>query len=210
MARRIKRRVTSRLEFADLVQSGMVGLLQAGQRHGRPDDDDFVGYATRRIRGAMLDAVRAADWSPRSLRRRERAIEAARSRIERTTGESASAAAIARAIGATLEDYFRVVWDISVTVPASLDDLASRAGRAATEYSDGRAGPAELLETDDLLRALAAAVDALPERERVIFLLYYDEDLMMREIGARLHVSESRICQIHTSIITGLRAAMRA
>jgi RNA polymerase sigma factor for flagellar operon FliA len=66
------------------------------------------------------------------------------------------------------------------------------------------------LETDDLLRALAAAVDALPERERVIFLLYYDEDLMMREIGARLQVSESRICQIHTSIITELRAAMRA
>jgi RNA polymerase sigma factor (sigma-70 family) len=132
--------------LADLVQSGIVGLLQAHERYGRPPDDGFAAYATPRIRGAMLDAVRAGDWSPRSLRRRERSIEAAKARIEKSTGE----------------------------------------------------------------RASAAAIDALPERERVIFLLYYDEDLMMREIGARLQVSESRICQIHNSIIKGLRAAMLA
>jgi RNA polymerase sigma factor for flagellar operon FliA len=141
--------------LADLVQSGIVGLLQAHERYGRPPDDGFAAYATPRIRGAMLDAVRAGDWSPRSLRRRERSIEAAKARIEKSTGERASAAAIAHAIGASLEDYFRSVWDISVTVPVSLDDPAPGGGRASTEPTDGSPGPAESLQTHELLRALA-------------------------------------------------------
>jgi RNA polymerase sigma factor for flagellar operon FliA len=196
------------LDVEDLIQTGMVGLLEAAQRYEGRMGASFATFALPRIRGAMLDWSRRSDWGSRSTRRRIKKIEQARVSIETKTGEMAKAPALAEATGMTLDIYFRVVRDVSMSVQLSLDEMA-RSGEdgLSTEPVDDRAGPAEELEREQMVRALSAAIDALPEDERTIFLLYYDEERLMREIGAMYDLSESRISQIHKRTLERLRAA---
>jgi RNA polymerase sigma factor for flagellar operon FliA len=208
IARQMRRRMPGNVELDDVIQSGMVGLLEAAQRYEGRKGSSFVSYAMRRIRGAMLDASRRSDWSPRSLRRRLRDIEAAKRRLELRTGDARSACAVAEAAGITLDQYYRAMRDFSASVQLSLDEPLPADGRRKwLEPADENPGPAEDAEREEVLRRMTTALDALPDHERAILLLYYGEELLMREIGVALAVSESRICQIHKRSINRLRAA---
>jgi RNA polymerase sigma factor FliA len=210
IAYQMARRMPSRVEVDDLVQDGTVGLLQAAQRYEGRRGSSFSSYASRRIRGAIIDGSRRCDWCSRSLRRRIKAIEAARRRIESETGEPGRAAAIAAAVGITLDEYHCTMRDFSAAAQISLDAPEFRAD------SNQRADPAyggdtaeEELDREEILRVLLAKIDALPHLERTIFSLYHEEDYLMREIGAILALSESRVSQLHTRTIERLRAAAR-
>ena len=211
IAYHMMRRMPHSIEVEDLIQTGMVGLLEAAQRYEWRAGSTFSAYATRRIRGAILDSLRRSDWGPRSLRRRLRDIDDAKLGIEQRTGEAAKARTIAESVGMTLDAYFRAMQYFSQSIHMSLDEPAAFAdGQAFADPTDGKAGPAEEMEQDEARRAIAAAIAALPETERVILLLYYDEEFLMREIGVRFAVSESRICQIHKRLIERLRAATQS
>jgi RNA polymerase sigma factor for flagellar operon FliA len=208
IAQHMRRRMPVNIDLDDLIQTGMVGLLEAVQRYEGRKGSSFVSYAMRRIRGAILDAARRSDWSPRSLRRRLRDIEGAKRRLELKTGDSPTAAAIAEAVGITLDQYYRAMRDFNASIQLSLDEpLAAEGRRGWAEPADGNPGPAEAAEREEVLHAMTAAIDALPEHERAVLLLYYGEECLMREIGATFAVSESRICQIHKRTIERLRAA---
>jgi RNA polymerase sigma factor for flagellar operon FliA len=211
IAQRMRKSMPDNIDIDDLIQSGMVGLLEAVQRYESRKGSSFVSFAMRRIRGAILDAARRSDWSPRSLRRRLRDIEAARRRLELLTGDSPTAAAIAVAAGITLDQYHRDMRDFSVSVQVSLDEPmpVEEDDRSWAEPADDNPGPAEAVEREEVWHAMTTAIDALPEHEREILLLYYGEEYLMREIGATLDVSESRICQIHKRTIERLRVATR-
>ncbi len=211
IAHHLRRRMPRNVDVDDLIQTGMVGLLEAAQRYEGRKGSSFATFAIRRIQGAILDASRRSDWSPRSLRRRLRQIEAAKRRLQLETGELPPARAIAAAAGITLDQYYRAMRDLSLSVQLRLDQpLPVDGGRTSVEPVDDNPGPAEAAEREEVLRAMTAAIDALPDHERVILLLYYGEQFLMREIGALLAVSESRICQIHKRTIRQLRAATQS
>jgi len=202
------RRMPRNLDVEDLIQTGIVGLLEAAQRYEGRMGATFETFAVHRIRGAMLDWSRRSDWSSRSMRRRLRNIEEARLRIEMDTGQAASPVALAEATGMSLDIFHRVVRDFNLSIQLSLDEPGlSGEGRVCQEPVDNNAGPAEDLEREQILRAVTAAIESLPEEERAIFLLYHDEELLMREIGDLYGISESRISQIHKRTIERLRAA---
>jgi RNA polymerase sigma factor for flagellar operon FliA len=208
IAHHMRRRMPGNIDLDDLFQTGMVGLLEAVQRFEGRKGSSFVPYATRRIRGAILDAARRSDWSPRSLRRRLRDIEGAKRRLELKTGNSPTAAAIAEAVGITLNQYYRAMRDFNASIQLSLDEPMPAEGRRGwVEPADDNPGPAEAVEREEVLHAMTGAIDALPEHERAVLLMYYGEECLMREIGATFAVSESRICQIHKRTIERLRAA---
>jgi RNA polymerase sigma factor for flagellar operon FliA len=210
IAYHMMRRMPHSIEVDDLIQTGMVGLLEAAQRYESRAGSTFSDYATRRIRGAILDSLRRSDWGPRSLRRRLRDIDDAKLCIEQRTGEAANARSIAESVGMTLDAYFRAMQYFSQSIHMSLDEPPPYGfGQAYADPTDGSAGPAEKLEQEEARSTIAAAIAALPETERVVLLLYYDEEFLMREIGERFSVSESRICQIHKRMIERLRAATR-
>jgi RNA polymerase sigma factor FliA len=210
IAYQMARRMPSRVEVDDLVQDGTVGLLQAAQRYEGRRGSSFSSYASRRIRGAIIDGSRRSDWCSRSLRRRIKAIEAARRRLECETGEAGRASAIAAEVGITLDEYHSTMRDFSAAAQISLDAPEFRADtvqRADPAYGGDSAE--EELEREEILRVLLAKIDALPHLERTIFSLYHEQDYLMREIGAILALSESRVSQLHTRTIARLRSAAR-
>lgn len=207
------RRMPAHIELDDLIQAGQVGLLEAAQRYGGGESAPvatFATYATHRIRGAIVDSLRDSDWSPRSLHRRIRDIEGAHQRIELATCGAARPPAIAEALGIPLDTYHRTLRDSNLARFVSLNEPhASDAGELETEPVDGNPRPDEALEAEEALQALLAGIDELPPLERAILKLYYERDQVMREIGAALALSESRICQIHKRILRRLRIAAR-
>jgi RNA polymerase sigma factor for flagellar operon FliA len=213
IAHHFVRRMPAHIELDDLIQAGQVGLLEAARRYGGRETAPvatFATFATHRIRGAIVDSLRDSDWSPRSLHRRVRDIEGAHRRIEFTTCRAATAPAIAEALGIPLDTYHRTLRDSNVARFVSLNEPhVSDAGGLETEPVDGNPRPDEALEAEEALQALLAGIDQLPPLERAILKLYYERDQVMREIGAALALSESRICQIHKRILRRLKVATR-
>lgn len=200
LAGQMMRRMPSSVEMDDLIQTGMVGLLESVARYQYRSGASFATYATQRIRGAMLDSLRRNDCGNRALRRELRAIANARQCIETRTCAAAKARAIAGSLGMTLDRYFRALQAGNQAVQMRIE---------AREWADGKPGLPEALEQDEATRAIAEAIGALPAQERRILLLYYGEELLMRDIGVQFDVSESRICQIHKRSIERVRAALR-
>jgi RNA polymerase sigma factor for flagellar operon FliA len=206
IAAQMLRRLPSSVEFDDLVQSGTVGLMEAAVRYECRNGSTFATFATQRIRGAMIDSLRRSDWGSRSLRRRLRDIADARQRLESRTGSAAKAPAIAASLGMTLKCYFGALQADNQAAQISTDALL---GERSVETADGKLGLSETLEQAEMLRAIAAAIDTLTVRDRVILLLYYDREVLMRDIGIQFALSESRICQILKRTIERLRVALR-
>jgi RNA polymerase sigma factor for flagellar operon FliA len=203
-------RLPASVEVEDLMQDGMMGLLDAIGRYEDGMGAQFETYAAQRIRGAMLDGLRESDWAPRSLRRDMRRIEAAIRELEQKFGRPPGESELADHLGMALADYQRMLQEARGHQLVYFDDFTSEDGADFLERHLGQpeANPLTLLEDADARTRLIAAIEDLPEREKMVMALYYDEDLNLREIGEVLGVTESRISQLHSQAVARLRARM--
>lgn len=201
-------RLPPSVQFDDLVQNGMIGLLDAIDRFQEGFGAQFETYATQRIRGAMLDGLRENDWLPRNLRRELRRIEAAINQLEHERGRVPSERELAEALGMSLADYQKTLQDARGHQLVYFDDLAGDGEEDFLErhLTDDAADPASILEDRGVKALLVAAIGGLPEREKLMMALYYEQDLNLREIGEVMGVTESRVCQLHSQAIARLRS----
>jgi RNA polymerase sigma factor for flagellar operon FliA len=206
----LKGRLPASVELGDLVQAGMIGLLEAARNFAPGRAANFETFAGIRIRGAMLDELRKTDWTPRSVYKRLRdAMEAMRA-IEAETGREASESEVAQRMGVSVTEYAQIMSDASRSRVLSLDDHDDDEDGPRFDVSDEHAGtPASRHEESGRREALADAIASLPEREKLLMALYHDEELNLKEIGAVLGVTESRVCQLHGQALTRLRARLR-
>ena len=175
-------RLPPSVEIDDLMQAGMLGLLEAASNYAADRGASFETYAGIRVRGAMIDALRKLDWAPRSVHRKARAVAAAVQEIERRTGRDARDTEIAERLGVPLEEYHAIVQDAASCRLAALDDAAV--------VVEGEADPFRETADEEFKQALARAIEGLPEREKLVMSLYYSEGLNLKEIGAVLKVTE--------------------
>jgi RNA polymerase sigma factor for flagellar operon FliA len=207
LVKRIAGHLLSRLppsvQADDLIQAGLIGLLEAAKNYDAKHGASFETYAGIRIRGAMLDEIRRNNWAPRSVFRKARRIAEVIREIEGRKGRDANDQEVAEAMGISLEDYHQLLQEASGHSLFSFEDLGE------AEMQSGHVpSPFENLEADSFKRGLADAIRGLPERERLVLSLYYDEELNLREIGEVLGVSESRVSQIHSQSVLRLQARM--
>ena len=201
-------RLPASVQVEDLIQAGMIGLLEAARNYDATQGASFETYAGIRIRGAMMDEIRRGDWTPRSVHRRTREMTQAVREIENREGREAQDAEIARAMGISLDDYHALLRDAAGSRVLSFEDLGYEGRDSVETLPDKGEGPLDELKRAGFKEALAEAITQLPERERLVMALYYDEELNLREIGEVLGVSESRVCQIHGQALVRLRARL--
>lgn len=201
------------VEFDDLVSYGIFGLVEAVERYDADRGVKFETYAATRIRGAIIDGLRAADWVPRSVRHKARELEKSLAVLEGQLGRAASDEEVAAALGISVAEYDRLVTELAGTSLVSLDEVwvadpeeETQLRLMETVSNTTSPSPEESVEEKEMARLLAEAVEALPERERLVVALYYREGLTLKEIGRVLDVTESRVCQIHTKAVLRLRA----
>ncbi len=200
-------RLPANVQFEDLVQNGMLGLLDAMDRYQEGFGAQFETYATQRVRGAMLDGLRENDWLPRNLRRELRRIEAAITQLEHVHGRVPSEVELAESLGMSLSEYQKVLHDARGHQLVYLEDFSGDGDEDFLErhFTDNDADPAGILEDRNLKEMLVKAIDRLPEREKLMMALYYEQELNLREIGEVMGVTESRVCQLHSQAIARLR-----
>lgn len=203
-------RLPSSVQIDDLIQNGMMGLLDAINRFEAGMGAQFETYAAQRVRGAMLDGLRENDWLPRSLRRDFRRIEVAISQLEQQHGRPPSETELAAALDMSLTDYQKMLQDARGHQLISFEDMIHEGDEDFLErhFVDDANDPSRMLEDDSLRKQLVAGVEALPEREKLMMALYYEQDMNLREIGEIMGVTESRVCQLHSQAVARLRARL--
>ena len=201
-------RLPASVQFDDLVQNGMLGLLDALDRYQEGFGAQFETYASQRIRGAILDGLRENDWLPRQLRRELRRIEGTINQLEHSLGRVPAESELAAALGMSLEEYQKTLQDARGHQLVYLEDFAGDGDEDFLErhFTDDDANPANILEDRNTKEMLVQAIAHLPERERLMMALYYEQELNLREIGEVMGVTESRVCQLHSQAIARLRA----
>ncbi len=211
LVKRIAYHLVSRLppcvQVNDLIQAGMIGLLEAARHYDPGKGASFETYAGIRIRGAMIDEIRKNDWAPRSVHRKLRQLTQTLREIEARHGREADEREVAEALGITLEEYYRILQDASGCRMFSLDD-GDEGQKIADDLRDDSADPAASAYAEEFRHGLAEAVATLPERERLVLSLYYERELNLREIGQVLDVTESRVSQIHSQALARLKSRM--
>ncbi len=209
LAYHLKNKLANSVELDDLIQAGLIGLLDAIAKFEDGKNAQFPTYATQRIKGAMLDELRSLDWAPRSLRANQRKIQKATSQAQHALGRSASEMEISTVMGISLEAYQKMLFESSGAQIVLYDDH----GRGDDENSeidnvgDEESDPIKILGRKKFHQLLVQAIEDLPEREKILMSLYYEQDLNFREISAILGVVESRVSQMHTQAILRLRVA---
>ncbi len=201
-------RLPASVQVDDLIQAGMIGLIEASRKFDPEQGASFQTYAGIRIRGAMLDEIRRTDWTPRSVHRKAREVAEAVRKIENEKGRDARDVEVAEAMGLELEDYHKILQDATGCRIFSFEDPGNAGEEGYASNSRELNQPLDTLQNEDFKEGLAEAIKGLPERERLVMALYYDEELNLREIGDILGVSESRVCQIHGQALIRLRARM--
>lgn len=192
----------------DLIQAGMLGLLEALKNYDHSQGASFETYAGIRIRGSMLDEVRRSDWTPRSVHRKSRQVTEAIKEIESKTTQNATSSEIAERLGISLDEYHKILQDSNSSRFFSVEELAQTGDHFIEEHVQASAGPEDIFGQDKFKEALVTAIGQLPERERLVISLYYDEELNLREIGEVLNVSESRVSQISSQAMLRLRSKL--
>lgn len=213
LVKRIAHHLTGRMppsvSTQDMIQAGMIGLIEAAKKYDGSKGASFETYAGIRIRGAMLDEIRRGDWAPRSVHRNTRRVSDAIRAVENRTGRDASDSEVAQELGVDVDEYYRMLQDSMGTKLFSFNEITSNEDGIGLEISDeAMPGPFQGLEREALVKQLSAEIANLPERERLVLALYYDEELNLREIGEVLGVSESRVSQIHSQAAARLRSRM--
>jgi len=201
-------RMPASVQIDDLVQSGMIGLLEAARKYDVSKGASFETYAGIRIRGSMLDEVRKGDWAPRSVHRKSRKVAEAIKAIEARTGHDAKDKEIAKEMDIDLNAYYAILQDASGSRLFSFDDIMEGDDSAIELAAGELPGPCDGLQRDSFKSHLSRAIDSLPEREKLVLALYYDEELNLKEIGEVIGVSESRVSQIHSQAAMRLRSRL--
>ena len=199
-------KLPSTVDVNDLLQSGMVGLLEAASNFDASRGASFETYAGIRIRGSMLDDIRKNDWTPRSVHHKYRQVTEAINEIEAETGSAASAEDVAGRLGISLDEYHKILADSAGSRLFSFEEALEEPTLARTPPPSDTPAPDKALYREQFNSQLADAIDQLPEREQLVLSLYYEQELNLKEIGAILDVSESRVCQIHGQAVLRLRA----
>ncbi|MBL8446041.1 MAG: RNA polymerase sigma factor FliA [Zoogloeaceae bacterium] len=196
------------VQVEDIIQNGMLGLLDAIGRYEEGLGAQFETYAVQRIRGAMLDGLRENDWLPRSLRRDMRRIEAAIHALEQQFGRQPTERELADSLDMPLAEYQKMLQEARGYQLVYFEDFTEEDGDDYLErhFVGNEADPLEILMDAGMRSQLVKAIEDLPEREKTVMGLYYEEDLNLREIGEILGVSESRVCQLHSQAIARLRS----
>jgi RNA polymerase sigma factor for flagellar operon FliA len=213
LALRIRERLPQHVEMEDLISAGVVGLMDALQKFDPKKKVQFRTYAQFRVRGAMLDSLRALDWGPRDLRRKGRAVEEAIRSLSAALGKAPSEAEVAAEMGLELSAYQQLLGELSGLEMGSLNVIPADEGgiEAVAQIPAGpQDDPFLQCQSSQMRRRLAEAIETLPDRERLVLTLYYYEELTMREVGAAMGVVESRVSQLHSSAMARLRVALRA
>ena len=201
------------VEFQDLVQWGLIGLLDAVEKFELDKNVKFKTYAITRIRGAIYDELRNLDWVPRSVRQKARDIEDAIRITEANLGRSATDEEIAECLNISPEEFRKNLFKVSCTTVLSLNDVWGGDGDDKISLMDSLEAPVSMnpdavVEKEEVRKIVASAIQELPEKERTVLVLYYYEDLTQKEIGKVLEVTESRVCQLHTKAILRLRSKL--
>lgn len=217
MVRRAAHRMIGRLpanvELDDLIQAGVLGLMDAMQRYEQGHGAQFETFAMQRVRGAMLDELRGTDWVPRSVRKNQRDIAGAVQLLEHRLHRAPTDVEIAQHLGIDLAEYHERLVDVHGAQLVYADDY--EAGDGDTHFldrhigGDEKADPAEHLADRRFREALVAAIEDLPQREQYVMSMYYEHDMNLKEIAAVLGVTESRVCQLHSQSVARLRARLR-
>ena len=201
-------RLPDTVQADDLIQSGMIGLLEAVRNFEHGHGASFETYAGIRIRGAMLDEVRRNDWTPRSVHRNSRQIAEAIRQVEAREGRDAQDGEIADEMGVSMDEYYRMLQDASTSRVLSFEEMGYEGRGIDDLLSSEEPEPGDELLHQERRAGLTAAVEALPERERMVMSLYYGDELNLKEIGKVLGVTESRVCQIHSQALVRIRARL--
>ena len=212
VAGRVAVGLPANIEQADLISYGIFGLIDAIDKYDRGRNIKFETYAISRIRGAIIDELRAIDWVPRSVRYKAREVEKAYSALENKLKRPPSDAEIAEEMGISIDDLNHIYTQLSSVSLIALDELMSIEGDKGDKLSlletledTKTAGPMEAFESEEMKEILVAAINRLPEREKKVITFYYFAGLTLAQIGEVLGVTESRVCQIHTKAVLGLK-----
>ena len=210
IAHHLMGRLPSSVQVDDLIQAGMIGLLEAAAKFESGRGATFETYAGIRIRGSMMDEVRKGDWVPRSVHRNARRIAEAIREVERRTGRDASDEEVAAELDMSLDEYFACLKDSNAGKLFSLEELSDghEGSGLEIESSELNERPSEAVSAQAFRRALASEIDGLPEREKLVLSLYYEEEMNLKEIGLILDVSESRVSQIQSQATMRLKSRM--
>lgn len=210
MACRLGRRLPSQVELSELVSVGVLGLIEAASRYQPSLGVPFDAFARRRINGAMLDALRGLDWVPRSLRKLQRDVDGAVSQLRHSLGRDPEADEIAAALGVSTREYDAKLDELRLAEVAVLQPAGGgQDGVDLLDVAIDEDGPYRQLERRELRARLATAIMELPERERQILAMSYEQEMTLAEIGLVIGVGESRVSQLRTQAVARLRSIMR-
>lgn len=216
IAQKIAARLPANIELDDLISSGVIGLMDAIEKYDASRDNKFKTYAEFRIRGAILDELRAQDWVPRSVREKAKILERCYAKIEQEKGGQATDEEICKELGINQEEFHEMLNQVRSVSLLSYDDLSSfskadkRALHGYGESGSKAPTPFSEVNTGSIKKLIAKAIQDLPEKQRLVLSLYYYEDLNLKEIGKVLDVTESRVSQLHTQAILRLKAKLGA
>lgn len=200
------------VEYEDLVSYGIFGLIDAIDKFDFLKDVKFETYASLRIRGSILDQIRKMDWIPRTIRQKQKKIDAVIKEMEVRYGRTATDEEIAEGLGITGDEYLDWQSQMKITNVVSLNEFLEQGSEVSNEASNTKStqfdSPEEVLERDELKKMLAEALELLTEKERKVIVLYYYEELTLKEISSILEVSESRISQLHTRALQKMKVKM--
>lgn len=212
LAHQMKAKLPASVEVDDLIQAGMIGLFDAVNRYEDNHGAQFETYAVQRIRGAMLDELRSSDWLPRSIRQNMRKIEEAMHALQQRLGRPPKETEVAKQLKLSLAEYQDLLNDSGGHQLVYYEDFHDTEDsehfldRYCTDQSDD---PLQSLMNSGFRQAVIAAINALPEREKILMGLYYEQEMNLKEIGAVMNVSESRVSQLHTQAIGRMRSYLR-
>ena len=216
VAGRMASGLPSPVEEADLISYGLMGLIGAIERYDPDREIKFETFAVARIKGAIIDELRSLDWVPRSIRSRARAIEKVHAKLENHLQRTPTEEEVADQLGMDVDEFRDALLEIANSSVLALDDLWTMADPGGGQISlidtirdPAAVDPQEEIDATELKERLAVAIESLPDRERLVIALYYYESLTLREIGEVLGVTESRVSQLHTKAVLGLRSHMQ-
>ena len=208
IAHHLMGRLPDSVQLDDLIQAGMIGLIEAARKYDGAKGASFETYAGIRIRGAMLDEIRRGDWAPRSVHRNSRRISEAIKEVELVKGRDAEDHEVAEHLGMSVDEYHSHLKDSAGCRLFSFEEILEKSEQGHDQVAGATPGPYGGIQQDAFQSALADAIRGLPEREQLVLALYYDEELNLKEIGAILGISESRVSQIHSQAAHRLRSRL--